>query len=359
MKGLKNFFNKKSRNVSSKKNVKPKKEKLTREIAFSREKVRKIISLTVFSIICLSLLFNIIFFSKYQSIKNSVQASESHIEDELNQVEEGDVGYSDSVIPFTEDFLTAYYNIPRENEKRDQRLETLNNYFVSGFDTTTLETIEDFKGDRKINSLRYIETEQLGNNKMNVHFDVSYEITEIEIVEEEVEKEVKDDKDKDKKKKVTEVVEKEKPKTIKDSVEIVVPVVTNGQGYAVADNPSLTSRDLTANIKDQNDSIEGEDVSTTERENIKSFLNEFFTSYGTSDEKLPFMANVEKGLTGKILSSATIQDVAVNNEGDYQIIADVVYQNEETSFNSTYTYYLIASKEKNSYFIDEIKQGGF
>ena len=341
MKGFKKF-DKKSQNNSNSRSAKPVKEKLNREIRFSRSKVKKAATLLLFSVVFLSLLFNVIFLSKYQTIRNTVKAGESQIEEKIVQLDEReDTGFSDSVVAFTDDFLKIYYNIPAETKLREKRLENMKRYFVRGFDVTSLETIDDFNGERKLIGARYIETDYLESNKMNVHFNVDYEITETKLAE-------KEEKGK-----------KSKPITVKDSVEIVVPVVTDGKGYAVIENPSLMNRDLTATIKAEQNKMEGEDVSTTEKENLNVFLTEFFTSYGMSDEKLPFMANLQRGLHGKILSNLAIQDVAMNENGDYQMIVDVVYQNKETSFNGMYTYYLVASKEKNNYFVEEIKQGGF
>ena len=340
MKGLKKFKNKIRNNLNIN-SATLNKEKHNREIRFSRNKVKRATTLLLFSLIFLSLLFNVIFFSKYQTIRNTVKAGESQIEEKLVKLDEREnKGFSDSVIAFTEDFLLIYYNIPAETEAREERLETIKHYFVSGFDVSNLEAIDDFNGERKLTGARYIETEQLDHNKMNIYFNVDYEITE--------NKPVEGEKD-----------EKEKSTNMTDSVEIVVPVATDGNGYAVIGNPSLTNRDLVASIQAEHSEIEGEDVSTTEKERISTFLMEFFTSYGMSDEKLPFMANTERGLRGKILSNLAIQDVAIHENGEYQMIVDVVYQNEETSFNGIYTYYLVVSNEKNNYFVEEIKQGGF
>ncbi len=317
----------KDSSVGKRKKPVKKKENLSREIRFSRDRVRKAVSWFIFLLIFASLFFNVIFFSKYQTIRNNVQASEDRIDEKLYKVEEREVGFSDAVESFGEDFLEVYYNVPAEKESREKRLDTLRNYFVSGFKIEDLESLEDFKGSRSLTDLRYLETKQIDTNKANLVFEVSYEI-----------------KDKD---------------TVSDSVQIVIPVVSDGKGFAVYEKPSLTSRDFTSDITLDDTSLEGDDVSSTEKEQLDTFLHEFFTSYGVSDEKLPFMANLERGLKRKVLSSAVIRDSAINEEGVYQLVVDVLYQNEETTFNSMYTYYLEATKDKNNYFIENIKQGGF
>ncbi|WP_424475706.1 conjugal transfer protein [Oceanobacillus kimchii] len=351
-----NLFKNKDSTPSEKKIKQPKKTKKTkretREIRFSRAKVTKYVSLLVFLLIGLSVLFNFIFFSKYQNISNTVAAGEDRIDSKLLEVDETDWHLSDSIVPFTEDFLKDYYNVPRGVEEREERQAKLNQYFVKGFDTSRLEMLDEFDGERNIKSLRYIDTDYTDRFNMNVHFVASYEITEYIVTEKEV------TKGKGKKKK-TETVKEEEENTISDTVEIVVPVVTDGEGYAVKGNPSLVERNLTADIAAEEIQLEGEEVSSTEKEQLEEFLGEFFTSYGVSDEKLPFMASIEKGLDKMLFHSLAIQNSKIQEDGDYKIIVDVVYQNEETSFNSRFTYYLTLSKEKNNYFINEIKQGGF
>lgn len=361
---MKKFFQKKDSGEKEKiKEVKPKKSKkvkTSREIQFSRKKVTRSVTLLVFLVICLSLVFNVIFFSKYQTIRNTVKAGENKIEKQLNQVKKTGILNSNSVVTFTENFLKEYYNIPDKKEERDQRLEDLAAFFVNGFDTSTLETIEEFNGSRTLKNVRYVETKRIDKNNANVHFLVNYDITEIEVIEKEIEVKKKEKDKNGEEKEVTEkkTVQEEKPTTINDSVEVVVPVITNGDGFAVTGSPSLISRNFKANIKQEENTIEGQEVASSEREQLKGFLTDFFTSYGVSDEKLPFMAKVERGLEGKIFSNIGIEK-AYEDDGVYKIIVDVNYQNKETSFTSLYTYYLVASKNKNKYFIEEIKQGGF
>lgn len=303
-------------------------------------------------LIGLSVFFNFVFFSKYQNISNTVSAGEERIDSKLLEVDETDWNLSDAVVPFTEDFLRAYYNVPRDKEEREKRQQNLSKYFVNGFDVSRLEVLEDFDGVRNLKSMRFVEIDYSDRQNMNVHFYVTYEVTEYETVEKEVTKGKGDEKKK-------ETVKEEEANTVSDSVEIVVPIVTDGEGYAVKENPSLTNRELTANISIDETQLEGDEVSSTEKEQLEVFLSEFFTSYGVGDEKLPFMAAVENGLKGKIFDSLVIRDSKQQDNGEYQVIVDVVYQNEETSFNSMFTYYLTISKEKNNYFVDEILQGGF
>ncbi|WP_163531445.1 conjugal transfer protein [Halobacillus ihumii] len=339
-------------NFKKHKKKRPHKNSTNREIRFSRTKVRKVLTITIFGVIFLSLFFNLIFFMKYQTIRNNVEASENKIDDQLQEVENRKEGFTDSVVFFGKNFLSAYYNVPESPEEREKRLDDLNTYYVNGFQTSDLNRLEEFKGSRSLIDARYMRTEYLGDNKANLIFEVRYEITEIETVEKEVTK-----KDGDKKK--TEIVKEEKPTTIKETEQIAVPVITDGEGYAVTGKPSLVHHRYTSDITLENPSLKGDDLTSAEKEQLKSFLTDFFTSYGVSDEKLPFMADVERGLNGHIFNDLVLQEVVQKENGNYQIIVDVSYQNEETSFKSVYTYYLVGTKENDKYFIESMKLGGF
>lgn len=339
-------------NFKKNKKKNPSNNSTDREIRFSRTKVRKVLTITIFGVIFLSLFFNLIFFMKYQTIRNNVEASENKIDDQLHEVENRKEGFTDSVVSFGQDFLNEYYNVPESPEDREKRLDDLNTYYVNGFKTSDLERLEEFKGSRSLTDARYMETEYMGDNKANLIFEVRYKIKEIEMVEKEVTK-----KDGDKEKKET--VKEEETNEVKETEQIVVPVVTDGEGYAVTGKPSLVNRRYVSDITLDDQPLEGDDLTSTENKQLKESLTEFFTSYGVSDDKLPFMANVEQGLKGQIFNDLTIKNVAKQENGNYQIIADVIYQNEETSFTSVYTYYLVGSKENDKYFIESIKQGGF
>jgi hypothetical protein len=341
--------------VKTPKSKKEKTLKNKRQVPFSRKKATRLASILFFSVILLSLLFNVIFFSKYQTIRSSVKAQENSIQDQLNQVKNSDMLNSHSVVVFSEDFLQHYFTIPSEEDKRKNRIETLSTYFVNGYDINRLGSLEDFNGNRELKNLQFVETERISESEAKVHFLVDYEITEIIVREEKVKKKKKvKENGKEVEKTVEETVKKEEPTTVSNSVEIVVPVTTNGKGYAVYQNPSLIERDLRTDMNVAEKELEGEQVTSSERKNLEKFLSEFFTSYGVSDEKLPFMAQVERGLQNQVFQSVAIRQF-VKEDDVYKAFVDVQYQNKETSLNSIFTYELKLSKENNKYFIESIE----
>jgi Conjugative transposon protein TcpC len=302
-----------------------------RQLAFSRKKATKVASLLFFSVMFLSLLFNVIFFTKYQTIRNSVKASEENVQDQLKQVENVNLLYSDSINVFTENFLKSYFTVPKEEKERQNRLEELSTYFVSGFDLNRVSTTKDFKGERRLTDIQYIDTKHLSNKEAKVTFHINYEIIEQQKVD-----------------------EKDIPKTMKYETDIVVPVTTDGKGFAVYQNPNMVQEDLKTTMSYEANVAEGEPVTSNETKLLESFLTDFYTSYGVSDEKLPFMANVTNGLKNQTLQSVHIRE-AVKDDSQYTVLADVTYQNSETSMTDLYSYELKLEKENNKFFITHLE----
>jgi hypothetical protein len=308
----------------SKKTTTPKNN---RRIPFSRKKATKTASILFFSVMFLSLLFNIIFFAKYQTIRNSVKASEDHVQNRLKKVDSENLLYSDSIAVFTEDFLKKYLTVPQDEKARQSRIEDLSPYFVSDFDLKRLPDIKDFKGERKVTNLQYVDTKHVNNKEAKVHFTAEYEIHQ---------------------------QQKENPQTLKYQTDIIVPITSDGKGFAVYQNPNLVQQDLKTTMSYEKPSPDGDPVTSTETKGIEAFLNDFFTSYGLSDEKLPFMAKVETGLQNQVLQNVTIRE-AVKKGSIYKVVADVNYQSRESSISDLYTYELEIEKENNKYFITTIE----
>jgi hypothetical protein len=302
-----------------------------RRLSYSRKNAAKTASILFFSVMFLSLLFNVVFFTKYQTIRNSVKASEENIHDQLKEVENTNLLYSDSIEVFTEDFLKSYLTVPKDEKERQERKGELSEYLVSGFDLKRISDLKDFKGERRVTDLQYIDTNHLSNREAKVKFQAAYEITEIQ------------EKD-----------GKTIPKTTKYETDIIVPVTSNGKGFAVYQNPNMIQEDLKTTMSYEGKMPDGEPVTSTETKLLESFLNDFFTSYGVSDEKLPFMADVTGGLEDQTLQDVNVRE-AVKVDSEYTVNADVQYQNSESSMSDLYAYQLKLEKENNKFFITQIE----
>nr|WP_239534276.1 conjugal transfer protein [Thalassobacillus pellis] len=277
----------------------------------------------------LSLLFNVIFFSKYQTIRHSVQAQQTSLQEQLQETQETDAFASHAAVIYTENFLTTYITIPADEQGRKKRLENLQTFYAQGFDVSRLGAVETFSGSRELQSLRYLETVPTSATTADLHFLVTSTITDAS-------------------------TEEAKENSLEKEEEIVVSLATDGSGYAVTKPPRLTKSDLQGEVKLPDPAVEGEAVSTTERKQLTAFLEKFFTSYGVSDETMPFMAAVEKGLTGQVFESLVLRQLG-KKDGVLTTVVDVTYREENTSLASVYTYALVVEPDDGTFFITSIQ----
>ncbi len=342
----------KEKKVNSNKPSKVKQEKNSnRQVAFSKKKTRKIASFLVFGVMTISLLFNVIHFSKVQTIRNMVQASYEEIDEQVKGIEVGSLIDSQKLVVYTDDFVQEYINLPKGQEEREERIDKLRSYFIAGFDVSNLENTSEFVGSRSIDRIRFLDVNRTDSHEAKVHYLVSYKVTEIEEIETEKVKKEKDEDGQTKEVKETDIVEEEK--VTEYDVELIVPVVTDGEGFAVTNHPSLISSDIKADIQYKQSPLEGEDTTAREREALTPFLNDFFTAYGLSDEKLAFMADVDQGLTNKVYEELNITD-SVRNDNEYILRVQVTFRDRETSLLSVYSYELLISEQNRRFFVQDI-----
>lgn len=343
---------KKKISLNRKRREKPPKN--SREVAFSRKTPAKIASLVIFSVMLLSLLFNIIHFSNIKSIRDTVSASQSNIDEQLTEIEDGDLIESDSVRVYASDFIEDYYTIPEASEARVEREETLNRYFVNDFAFNELENIEEFQGKRDISSSELVEVNRVNSEEANVHFKVTYVVSrtvEREAPVEEEEDSSSDDEETTEEMDESETVEETETKY--NTVEAVVPVATDGEGFAIADKPHITTRDLQSTMEHEEEALKGNEVSSSEQTTLESFLTGFFTAYGESADTLEFLSNKENGLQRQTFEHINIREAAIH-EDVYTVRADVTYNDQDTNVSSTYSYEVEVSQETGELFVETV-----
>ncbi|ASV70147.1 MULTISPECIES: conjugal transfer protein [Cytobacillus] len=329
---------------------KPSSIKDKRALSFSKKKTRKIASILVFGVMGISLLFNVIHFTKVQSIRNTVQASYNEIDEQMKGVEKGSLIESQRLVVYGDEFVRKYINLPAEEEGREQRTDDLKGYFVAGFDVNNLEDTSEFIGSRTTKSITFLDMERRSSHEAVVFYRIAYDITQVK----EVEKEVKKTKGKGKdKKEVIEKVKENQDHVTNHQVEMAVPVITDGEGFAVTNNPSLTSSNVKSSIQHEVTELDGEEVTSKEIGAFNPFLTDFFTSFGISDEKLAFMGDLNKGLTNKVYEEHKISE-AVKNHDIYTVRVNVTFREQETALSNRYFYELTIHEENGRLFVQSI-----
>ncbi|WP_323703608.1 conjugal transfer protein (plasmid) [Staphylococcus nepalensis] len=339
-------------NSNSKTDIKAnnKKHKVSqnRKLAFSTNKVQKIVSWSLISLILISVLFNIIFFVKYNSIQSTVKSESEQVQNELNQSGNNVENKSDKAQYFTEKFLKDYFTIPKEDEERNKHLDGMSKYFYKGFDVEDLYNLDSFDGSREYISSEYVSKHIKTDNKVVLYYNVKYKNVSIE----QEEKKETVGKGKDKKEKT---VTKDVEKPSEEETQVAVTLKGKDGGYAVIDNPKLTAQKVHSDITEEDiEKDDKNDNTLTSDDNFKSSVKEFLTAYGTSDDKLSLLSSYEKGLSNQSLEDYQILS-SYQDGKNYKAKVFATYK-DKSGIESNYTYNLILSKQKNKYYIEKVEE---
>lgn len=320
----------------------------TRKLAFSTSKVQKIVSWSIIALIIISVLFNIIFFVKYNNIQSTVKSEREQVQNELNQSGNNVENKSDKAQYFTERFLKDYFTIPKEDDERNKHIDGMSKYFYKGFDVEELYNLDNFDGSREYISSEYVSKHVKSDNEVVLYYDVKYK--NVSIKQEEKKETV--GKGKDKKKKT---VKKDVEKPSEEETQVAVTLKGKNGGYAVVDNPKLTSQKLHSDVTEEDIKQDDRNDNTlTSDSNFKSSIKEFLTAYGTSDDKLSLLSSYDKGLSNQTLVDYQILNSHQDNK-NYKAKVFVTYK-DKSGVESNYTYNLILSKQKDKYYIEKIEE---
>lgn len=320
----------------------------TRKLAFSTSKVQKIVSWSIIALIIISVLFNVIFFVKYNNIQSTVKSEREQVQNELNQSGNNVENKSDKAQYFTERFLKDYFTIPKEDDERNKHIDGMSKYFYKGFDVEDLYNLDNFDGSREYISSEYVSKHIKSDNEVVLYYDVKYKNVSIE----QEEKKETVGKGKDKKEKT---VKKDVEKPSEEETQVAVTLKGKNGGYAVVDNPKLTSQKLHSDVTEEDIKQDDRNDNTlTSDSNFKSSIKEFLTAYGTSDDKLSLLSSYDKGLSNQTLVDYQILNSHQDNK-NYKAKVFVTYK-DKSGVESNYTYNLILSKQKDKYYIEKVEE---
>lgn len=285
-------------------------QKKVRTIPYSREKVKRITSYLIFSLIIISIFFNIAFFNKYQYIRSVAAKSEKNINDSLQEKKKSTLLTENAAITFAQNFLNNYINIPRDPQQREQRTKDIKNLFIKDL-AKDIDNTKEFKGERKIKSATLIEKRDINSKLADFHFLVNYEVEAITTEKQKVkEGEVEVEKD------------VEVPKKLQRTNEVVIRLATDGKGFAVANLPQfLTKRDLNTQIENEEKKpYNAENLAMGENKKLESFLKDYFEAFAENNVKqLSYMTFNPRGLENYKFISL--------NSGEYHKIDNTYYAN--------------------------------
>ncbi len=253
---------------------------------------------------------------------------------------------------FGDHVVDAYMNIPQKGEKRSENAEQLKRYFAEG---VPIPSYNEFKGYRVLeNKTLYNIKEHQG--RIILQYKVDYTNVAVEEVEKEVEKEVKEG-DETKTKTVTETVEEEH-KTAKSALLNLLIHADQGR-YIVAGNPYYSDiPTLIGEGKRITNSRDGqEQVGTQKKQQIQTWLEEFFTTYAEGNqEELHYMMEYPQSLGG-LQSFVSLQDVhiyPIEGEQRYVVKTGVTFQEQDIPVQHKENFTLKIEKRDDRYYVQEL-----
>lgn len=346
-----------------------------RNLKLSKTMTQKIVSWTLLILIIASVFFNIVFFSKYNSISSNISEQQQQINEELNKVEDNEIYESDRVVFYGKEFLRDFINISESEEDRADDIQNLKKYFHNEFEINELYNVNDFNGSRHLTGIEYVERSIDKNKIIDLTFEVDYTVTSTtELTDEEkaqlkasIKKEVEDNDDV-KKKDVDNEVEKRYANQVKPSSEsyehttlITIPITAVEDSYILADKPREVSTELYASASEDEvnqRAYQGEELSQNQISDLDTTLNDFFVAYGKDDENIRLISNFESGLGQKELSKFNVREAysfEENEQSKVTAIVDVNYQDEETNLVSAHTYNVTLQYFDGRYIVDDIQ----
>lgn len=346
-----------------------------RNLKLSKTMTQKIVSWTLLILIIASVFFNIVFFSKYNSISSNISAQQQQINEELNKVEDNKIYESDRVVFYGKEFLRDFINISESEEDRADDIQNLKKYFHNEFEINELYNVNDFNGSRHLTGIEYVERSIDKNKIIDLTFEVDYTVTSTtELTDEEkaqlkasIKKEVEDNDDV-KKKDVDNEVEKRYANQVKPSSEsyehttlITIPITAVEDSYILADKPREVNTELYASASEDEvnqRTYQGEELSQNQISDLDTTLNDFFVAYGKDDENIRLISNFESGLGQKELSQFNVREAysfEENEQSKVTAIVDVNYQDEKTNLVSAHTYNVTLQYFDGRYIVDDIQ----
>lgn len=346
-----------------------------RNLKLSKTMTQKIVSWTLLILIIASVFFNIVFFSKYNSISSNISAQQQQINEELNKVEDNKIYESDRVVFYGKEFLRDFINISESEEDRADDIQNLKKYFHNEFEINELYNVNDFNGSRHLTGIEYVERSIDKNKIIDLTFEVDYTVTSTtELTDEEkaqlkasIKKEVEDNDDV-KKKDVDNEVEKRYANQVKPSSEsyehttlITIPITAVEDSYILADKPREVNTELYASASEDEvnqRAYQGEELSQNQISDLDTTLNDFFVAYGKDDENIRLISNFESGIGQKELSQFNVREAysfEENEQSKVTAIVDVNYQDEKTNLVSAHTYNVTLQYFDGRYIVDDIQ----
>ncbi|MFG6150612.1 conjugal transfer protein [Halobacillus sp. B23F22_1] len=241
--------------------------------------------------------------------------------------------------------VDAYINIPQDGEERQDTLDGLESYYA---EDVPIPSYQDLNGYRSLDEKTLYNIEE-HKDWIVLQYRVDYTNVTIEEVEKEVEKDGDDDESK------TETVEEEEENT--QSALLNIPIQADERQYSVVEQPYFTEiPSLMGEGEKITDSMEGqEEVSTQEVQEVKTWLEDFFTTYANDEPEDMEYIMEEPQTLGGLQSFVALDDPTIYRDGEQQYVVKTgaTFEDEDIKARHQENFTLEIEKKDGRFYVNE------
>jgi hypothetical protein len=300
--------------------------------------------------------FALVFFLSIVSIIRVGNAGANQTEEKPVQQVENKVNLAagEGAQSFSQNFASEYFDWQNTDEGKKNRVDRLSPYLANGLDEQAGLDFNGMEWDSSLSDSQVWNVEETGEDTALITLRVNHTLRkETPPDPKAVEKAKKDKKP------------APKPKEEKSGPHekyFVIPVKTDGKSFVVYKVPYFipapNKPDIVANEPVKED---GKIMDSQVEGEITNALNTFFKVYtsGTQEELAYYIPQGSDISTMKgIISFKEIKDIVIKQgkgKTEYQVYANVMFQENQSKGHVVYPYKITLQKEDNRFFIKELK----
>ncbi|MBC1559434.1 conjugal transfer protein [Listeria booriae] len=252
---------------------------------------------------------------------------------------------------FLQSFIQTYMTVVNDAQKLEEREKQLQVYMVKtadGEQTTSIFSVQDIKGNRTLKSVNLYNTQTTKEGTL-FQYKVSYvnELPTTKVVEKVV------PAGKGKTKKVKNTVKT--TQAVSQEALLNIPVVSNGEGYAVKEAPYFTEiYPLQAKVT-QKKSEPPAEYDGTEKKDIDTFVVDFFSKYASASKAdMAYMMKEPESLEGMLAFDNVVDTYVVKTKTGLQVQATVQFRDKTVQIPTSESFTINIIKKEGQYFVTKL-----
>ncbi|MBM7634425.1 conjugal transfer protein [Geomicrobium sediminis] len=315
----------------------PRKEK-----GFIKKDHSKRVAVVVWSLLASILLISVLTILLSVNTRSVLNETNAHFysEDETDQQEEISIPSAEQ---FLSRFISHYVNVENSSEALEERKTELKSFMIQSeefmSDNHELYQMPDIEGERMLDDYSLFDVKDEEDHTLfqyRVQFTNRIDVDESETDED----------------------EENEQETEESSQRLLlnIPVVTDGEVFAVAATPYFTDEySLKGSIEQDVPEEHVEEYTGAEQEAIQAFLVNFFERYASEEkEELAYMMREPESLNGAFLFDELLNVEISEMESGFKVDVDIRFREEMTNIPHVNSMEMKIENNEGNYFVEEL-----